>query len=258
MSAPNITKAKRRHWRWEAAMNWRQHKPLATFIAVIAAVLAWQGISYLRDPNGVSVNEMSWVEPVELASGQTIKVKRSIHFTQRTAIAMGMMGQEYRGAALEIDPAPHDFVPWSAPILPIYLDRDPENGEWVVVGIAGVAEFWDWNGMPCPPQWGFRLHQGVWYVQPLPANLIGREPNLLADLSRTDDRDYSSDKFAAVAVARKRLQVATLRVPGIKRNLGDIDTGAFPTCNKPGPPRFTADLQDKGPYGLANFPRAPQ
>jgi hypothetical protein len=241
-------------------MNWRNHKGLTFTLAVALALGAWWLISYLRDPNGSEINDMRWQESVKLASGETIQVKRHVRFRQQYSIGVGQMtAPRYQTASLEIVPAPKDFVPWSAPMIPIFLDRDPDNGEWIVVGAEGNSSMWDFNGKPCPPQWGFRLHQGVWYIQPVPANLIGRPPNLLVELHVSDDADYSPESFVPVAVDRMKQQTAIGNNIALSmKSIGVVATKKV-QCDTPGPPRFTDKFMPERTEGptLAIFPRMP-
>ena len=170
---------------------------------------------------------------------------------------MGLMAQKYIAASLKIISGPTDFVFWSAPILPMLLDRDPQNGEWIVVAGADSLQFWNANGQPCPRQWAFRLHNGSWYLQPIPESLIGRKPNLLLDLRVSDDKDFSSNEFASVAQVRKARQTDTgERISPTMRFVGDSNEVTV-ACKAPGPPRFTGPFHAFEEPNLASFPRMP-
>jgi hypothetical protein len=219
-------------------------------------ILNWYYLRFI-DPTGQDVNAMRWQESVRLASGEAITVDRYVKFRQEEALGMGLMAIQFENATLNIVPAPPDFVPWSAPIYPMLLDRDPENREWIVIGGTDSLNYWEINGRPCPSQWAFRLHEGVWYLQPIPTSLIGRKPNLLLDLRVSDDKDFTSSEFASVAKARKLLQANTGEriIPGM-RFVGESYEPS-PVCEGPGPPRFTDKIYAIDQPNLSRFPRMP-
>jgi hypothetical protein len=229
----------------------------ALVVAIVASPFAYHYyFIHFVDPSGQDINDMRWEESVTLASGETVKVKRHIRFRQEEAFGMGLMAQNYLAASLEIVPAPKDFVVWNAPIIPILLDRDPANGEWVVIGGYDSSNLWDFNGKPCPPQWGFRLREGIWYIQPVPENLIGKKPNLLLDLRVSDDREFTLQEFSSEVVVRKKQQTAfgDRIIPGM-RSVGEVYKPS--PCEEPGPPRFTDEFTAIDPPNLVSFPRIP-
>jgi hypothetical protein len=197
---------------------------------------------------------------VTLASGEVIQINRHVLFRQEGAWGTGggLSAPTYTTSSIDIIPSDREFVRWDAPMIPILIDRDEVTKEWIVIAGHDNPSFWNANGKPCPPQWAFRLRAGVWYVQPVPESLLGRLPNLLADLRVTDDREYSEATFAAVALERKASQL--LPYPKIGPELvrvGVVYKG-LSHCKSPGSPTFGDDFWSPGRYNspsLREFPR---
>jgi hypothetical protein len=233
---------------------------------VLVSLLTTCVVACVADTNGSSVNEMRWGETVQLASGETVQVERYIKFRQEGAVGMGLMAAVFESASLEIVAGGGDFLRWEAPVRPIFLDRDPQSGEWIVIAGSDGLTFWNFNGKPCPPQWSFRLRGGVWHLQPVPQSLIGRKPNLLVDLRVTDDREFSSKTFESEAVTRKLQQSASNTGVPFGMTAVGANPGNLERCKSPGPPRFAdefrpdASIRIEGEKSvpapnLANFPR---
>jgi hypothetical protein len=84
-------------------MSWlRKHLVLGSTLAVIAALLLWWLVSYIRDPNGGSINEMQREESVQLASGETVRIRRHVLFRQEGTIAHGISAPVYESASVVI------------------------------------------------------------------------------------------------------------------------------------------------------------
>lgn len=231
-------------------------------VAALFALLVLGTSACTRDKNGISVNDMKWQESVELASGEVIFVKRHVRFRQERAAGLsGMLtAPVYETASIEIPGASSGFVMWDAPILPIYLDRDPKTNEWLVIGAEDGIALWRFNGRPCPPQWAFRLRDGTWHIQPVPKELIGRRPNLLVDLRVNDDRDLTQEEFQALVTTRKLNQLG----PSGRVSPGMVAVGVVydkqSRCATMDTPAFTSEFSPErapGSPNLANFPRIP-
>ena len=229
---------------------------LVGVVLVVALALAGCRGETIKAWTQDNVNDLRWREVVRLASGEEIAVYRHVRFRQSGGVGMPLSAPIYEDASLEIVPTPPGYVTWRGPIIPILLDRDPDNGEWIVIGGDDGKILWDFNGKPCPPQFAFRLREGVWYVQPIPVNLIGRRPNLLVDLKVSDDERYSSEAFSRVAIQRKSQQElkADNISPGI-RAVGEVHE--FKICQGYGLPHFKAEFMSERTNRptLASFPR---
>jgi hypothetical protein len=229
----------------------------------LLALLAYR----IYDPTGGDINDMTWTETVALASGEMASIERHVRF--QTYSVFGLGGQS-SGPVDEVDSiamvGPANFVSWTGPIRPMLLDRDPDTNEWIIVAAdeqGGPGNLWGANGKPCPPQWAFRLHDGQWYIQPVPVNLLGRGPNLLVDLRVSDDAKFSRASFPAEVVARKRAQMqSNSGVPIDMRSVGVVATFEN-TCRSVSPPAFMGPFRDKYvtgepiPRAMNNFPRLP-
>jgi hypothetical protein len=109
----------------------------------------------------------------------------------------------YKTSALEIVGASTPVARWDAPLVPILLDVDPENGEWVVVATGDGCDVWVRNGHPRPPYWAFRHRNGAWYRDKIPESFLARAANLLVEYDVSD----TSQKLNAQVSKRKALQV---------------------------------------------------
>jgi len=226
---------------------------------LVAAIAIIVGLYWLRDPNGSETNDLSWNEVVVLASGETLKVRRHVRFYQEGIIGRrSLSAPNYEKASLEWTAANGERIRWSAPVAAMAIERDPVNGEWIVVADQGNGSMWSVNGQPCPPYWAFRSRAGTWYVQPLPEWIIGRSPNLLLDLHRADDRRFIKSSFSAVAERRKARQSTDPEVINSLLKIGGMRE-THPCRKTPQSPRFTGEFtpdRTNRPT-LASFPRLP-
>ena len=229
-------------------------------LALFLALAVWGLFIKPQDPTDSSISDLTWEEDVTLASGETVRFKRRMKIEQDYSWGIQSMGPKIvREATLEPVTPNGSFVPWSAPIMPFYIDRDPENGEWVVIGASDQPSFDKANGDPCPTQWAFRLRKGVWYIQPVPKSFLGNLPNLLADVRVEDDAMYSDAEWGTIVVQRKVSQIPErgFRLTPTARSVGEISFD--PQC-KGKDPQFTRDFvvqKDMEPASLAEFPRLP-
>jgi hypothetical protein len=235
-----------------------------TGMAFLSALALLTACSNSKDKAGETINDMRWPETVKLASGEAITVNRHIRFRQEGIFGGGMSAAVFEAASLDIVPTPADFMTWSAPIIPILIDRDPVNGEWIVIAASDGSALWEFNGKPCPPQWGFRLHDGIWYIQPIPSNLIGRKPNLLVDFQVTDDAKFSPEELVLESAARllHQTNINEGREWNDRIPAGMVSVGFDFNHQRCGPnsraPRFTDKFYpERAPSrpNLANFPR---
>jgi hypothetical protein len=225
----------------------------------LLALLAYR----IYDPTGSDINDMTWTETVTLSSYEMVSIERHVRFKEYSVLGLGGQGS---GPVGEVDsiamPGVADFVPWTAPIRPLVLDRDQETKEWIVIAAdlqGGPTSLWQDNGKPCPPRWAFRLRNGKWFIQPVPVRYLENGPNLLVDLRVSDDAKFSRAAFSNEAVARKQAQIVpdeTIRLVGDLRPYIDA-------CKGGAAPRFLGPFLEKNAFGdtfartLSNFPRLP-
>jgi hypothetical protein len=232
---------------------------------VVLVVILVTGGWWLYDLNDSDTVVLHWKESVTLASGQSVQIKRHVKFHQNYMWGVRMMSaQDYVEASIEMDSTQKDFVRWEAPIQPLYLDRDPNNGEWIIVSGEDANYLWPVNGQPCPPQWAFRLHGGIWYLQPVPTNLLGRRANLLLDLRRTDDHilsrmgfTLSRMGFERAVIQRKDDQFKQRDRVSVKLESVGASYNMNGYCKGSDTPRFTREFIPKASNhpNIANFPR---
>jgi hypothetical protein len=227
-------------------------------LAILAAIGGWLLFRFIDDPNGSGTAVLDWNESVQLTSGQTVQIKRHAKFTQNYMWGVQMMSaQQYYESSIEMDPSQKDFVRWEAPLQPLYLDRDPGNGEWLIIAGEDGNFLWAVNGQPCPPQWAFRLRDGVWYLQALPGSLLGRKPNLLVDLRIKDDHRLSHFGFQGAVAQRKADQLGPSgRISAALESVG-ANYSLRKYCKDVDTPRFTREFIPKASNqpNIANFPR---
>jgi hypothetical protein len=230
-------------------------------LIVIAAFLAFAAIGLFikpKDPTGPSLSEMTWEEDISLASGESVRFKRHMRFKQKYSWGMqSMSAMQVQEATLDLVKPDNTFVRWSAPIMPFYIDRDPGNGEWIVIAAADGRNFWSINGEPCPPQWGFRLRNGTWYLIPVPKPLLGRHLNLLADLNVTDDAELSPSAFQAIVKERKDRQYKDrgFRLIPTMQAVGEIYNYGKCRGKEPAFTRVFFESDEMADASLAKFPR---
>ena len=147
--------------------------------------------------------ELTWVEPVQLASGETVKIRRHVSMIQQRAWGGGFASAPiYRASSIELIDSISSFPVWDAPLVPIVMDRDLASGEWVIIASVNDCGFWERNGKPVLPYWAFRLRDGEWYRAALPQLFVGRVANLFVEFDAAD----SSGELKEHVVARKLRQ----------------------------------------------------
>lgn len=162
--------------------------------------------------------DLTWVEPVQLASGEEVKVKRHVVVIQERAYGGGFLAAPiYKTSSLELQVGSASYPIWDAPMVPVLVDKDPTNGEWVVVAATSGCDTWLRNGRPRPPYWAFRLRNGQWYRDAIPTGFLDRPANLFIDF-RTDDR---SDKLNSEIEDRKKQQFDSKQHP---KSYNKVDT----------------------------------
>jgi hypothetical protein len=222
----------------------RLPKPLRRLVVVVGTVASLWLLYRFIDPNGPNWTELEWTESVQLASGETVQIKRYLMLEQHSMWGMGGMssGQWYEQSWIELVDAGASFPRWSAQLLPNYLDKDPVTGEWIVVAVEDGDRLWAHNGSPCPPQWAFRLRGGTWYMQPIPKEFLGRKANLLIDINSGDDKRLIGSRFRKNIEKRKAEQFSLPpRVPLSFTTVGG-NTKLPNYCDKYSEPTFTQEF----------------
>jgi hypothetical protein len=121
---------------------------------------------------------LRWTESVPLSSGQQIEIKRHVKFRWRTNLGAPRSGDETISSTLQSIATPKLFPDWSAPMVPVLLDRDPQTGQWWLVATNSHCEFWQRNLEPQPPYWAFVVIGNRWRRAPIPEFASDRRANL--------------------------------------------------------------------------------
>ncbi len=170
--------------------------------------------------------DLTWIEPVQLSAGETIKIKRHIVMIHERAWGGGFSSAPiYTTSSIELEPSSAKLPKWDAPLVPVVLDKDAANGEWVIVASIDGCSLWDRNGRPRPPYWAFRLRGGEWFRDAIPDSYFGRPANLLVEYDVGDE----SRQLEKQVEERKRSQLAT---PKHARLYRSIDQNYQKTCNR--------------------------
>jgi hypothetical protein len=131
--------------------------------------------------------DLTWIEPVKLASGETVMIKRHVVMWHERAFGGGFSSAPvYENSRVELSPSTSAFPIWDAPFVPVVFDKDPANGEWIIVASIDGCSLWLRNGLPRPPYWAFRLRNGEWYRDKIPESFLGRATNMFVEFDVTD------------------------------------------------------------------------
>jgi hypothetical protein len=146
--------------------------------------------------------EMNFVEDVQLATGATIQVDRSIRGKALGEVG-GPGGWEPTYMSLEITSlATVDKPPkWESVtgLLPILFDRDPTNGEWALLATFYTCEPWYQLGRPKLPYAEFRVRNGQWQRVDLSSQWLGRDANVFTGMKLSGE-----PKLLAIAEKKRR------------------------------------------------------
>jgi hypothetical protein len=147
--------------------------------------------------------DLRWSEAVTLASGEVVSVERHVVMIHERAFGGGFSSAPvYLTSSIRGDQASDAIPLWDAPLVPILIDKDPENGEWIIVASIDGCSMWLRNGMPKPPYWAFRLRDEEWFWDSVPSRFLNRPANLLVEYDVHDD----SRRLMKEAMARKQAQ----------------------------------------------------
>jgi hypothetical protein len=153
------------------------------FAHVVASIVLLGGCEF--EPTHA---DLIWTEPVRLASGETVRVRRHVVLRQDRSLSGGTVSAPvFEVSSVEILDSANRAAVWDAPVVPLVLDKDPQTGEWVIVTGTDSCEIWRRNGMPRPPYWAFRLRGGKWLRDAIPESFLDRAVNLFAGFSVRDD-----------------------------------------------------------------------
>ncbi len=165
---------------------------------------------------GAREAELRWIEPVRLASGEEVKVNRHVVVIHQRAWGGGFSSAPvYKRSSIELLDDGSNIPAWDAPLVPLVIDKDPENGEWIIVASIDGCSLWERNGRPRPPYWAFRLRAGEWYRDAIPQSFANRVPNLLVEYSVSD----TSQQLERDIGERKRVQLVTPKRAPIYRSI---------------------------------------
>jgi hypothetical protein len=197
------------------------------FASVLGLVVLINGCS--KPPSHA---DLTWIEDVRLASGEIVSVKRHVVMTHTRALGGGFSSAKVFTTS-SIEPTnSNEFSKWDAPFVPIVLDKDPTNGEWILVAANDGCLPWLRNGLPRPPYWAFRHRNGKWYRDVIPDSFLMREASLLVEF----DVDDNPQRQARDIEGRKNLQSSQPKHPP---QYGRIDSNfaGFEGCGRDQPSR---------------------
>ena len=137
---------------------------------------------------GTGITHLEWIEDVELASGEIIKVERDVKFRWRFLFGSGRAPDEVKYSAVRPAEQAADFPEWRAPMLPILLEKDLATGAWWIVATTRQEEFWHRNQQPQPPYWAFTTEKNRWVRASVPEFIWGRAANLFVRFDYDDSR----------------------------------------------------------------------
>jgi hypothetical protein len=87
--------------------------------------------------------DLTWIEPVQLASGETVNIKRHVVMVHERAFGGGYSSAPvYKTSTIEGLPNSPEFPVWDAPLVPILIDKDPATGEWIIVASIDECGVW--------------------------------------------------------------------------------------------------------------------
>jgi hypothetical protein len=150
------------------------------FILLIVAVTLALAAYYLsRD------NSLRFKEEVQLSSGEIIEIDR-VFKTKSLGEIGGPGGWEAAFNSFTISrSASADKPPtWQseAGLIPMVLDRDPQNGEWFLITTFYTCEAWNKLGRPKLPYAEFQLKNGQWQQGDLSPQWTGRVANVMTGI----------------------------------------------------------------------------
>ena len=181
--------------------------------------------------NASSKADLSWVEPVKLASGAEISIRRHVVMRHTRALGGGFSSAPvYQTSSVELLSDNEAFAKWDATFVPLLLDKDPLTNEWVLVAGADECSPWLRNGRPRPPYWAFRFRGGAWLRDAIPASFLSRPSNLFVEMDVDDD----SEALAKEIRVRKATQASQPKhAPQYSRI--DPTFGGFERCGRDRP-----------------------
>jgi hypothetical protein len=184
---------------------------------------------------------LDWSEPVVLKSGENIRVRRHVQLVHEASSKGTQSAPLFQSSTVSLEKKEAEFPTWDAPLIPILLEKDPANDEWVIVASNDECGFWLRNGKPQPPYWAFRLRGGRWYRDVLPNFVLGEEANLFVEADTIED----SASLNAHIDVRKAQQRQQAHHP---KRYSAVDAGAvFEHC---GPGESNSDAMDLEKFGV--------
>lgn len=144
--------------------------------------------------------DIRFTEEVQLSNGEVISADRFIEAASLGEVG-GPGGWESKYQSFEIVvPKRTDNPPkWESKtgLIPILLDRDTANNEWVLLATFYTCDAWYSLGRPKLPYAEFRVRDGQWQKLELSSQWLGHATNVFADIN-------SSGEPARLTLADKR------------------------------------------------------
>jgi len=144
---------------------------------------------YACTPSSVTVN---WTEDVRLGNGRVVTVERKE--TSHTA-GQWWQGTDYYLTTARLrarNGATWLTTEWSAPVRPLFFDRDEATGDLVIVGMPDECQFFQGLGAPDSFYVEYRFRQGAWQRVPLSDFSVDHAANLLLTVHSTQETGHVS------------------------------------------------------------------
>ena len=166
----------------------------------------------------------AWREQVLLQEGQQVLVERTARFRENW-VAGGGGGSFNKGMTLRVihGPMPMPQSTWDERFVPIVLERDLGNGEWVVIATFFHCDSWYELGRPSLPYVEFRHREGGWTRQALNPQWIGHPANVLA-VDPSEKQAMSGRETLTVERKRTIVETSTM-APEYRRVVDHWSTG---------------------------------
>jgi hypothetical protein len=141
---------------------------------------------------GCGPKKIEWREEVRLQDGEIILTKRTAKLLANS-VAGGGGGSINEGMSLEVirPIKPDNPGAWSARLVPMILDRDPDSKEWFIVATFFHCDTWQELGRPKLPYTEYRYTQGQWLRQSLSEKRLRMPANLFTSVSLENVKDLS-------------------------------------------------------------------
>lgn len=199
------------------------------------AIIAIAGVAIVFALSGCGRVTRAWTEDVLLDDGSTIRVERTVNFTESNSLSGDSYNATETDATIAFTGDYANLPVWRQPLMALLLYRDQTTDEWVVVATTTTCRVWQLRGQPDPIYWEFRLRGQEWQEIRLSEASFGRPSNLLhayhAELNtrhitaveRRRLESRSDRMFKAIVPDAKPNCMPTLRIGTNSNTSGEAD-----------------------------------